>query len=430
MTEQSAQPGGGPGPPPTLLSRTFQAFRYRDFRLLWAGAFTSTTGSWMQMVAQSWLVLELTGRPFFLGLTGFLGQLPHILFSLLGGALADRSDRRRLLLLSQYAQMTCAFVLTALLVTDQIAIWHILALVFIAGTGQAFGGPAYQALIPGLVKRQDVPNAIALNSIQFNLARFLGPLLAAAALASLGAAFCFGINGLSFLAVIVSLYMIRTSFVPRKTGRSVLKDITHGLTFVRDTGSLWQLTILGFASTFCGVPLLTLLPAFAKDLFGLGASGYSMMMSVSAAGSVTGALVYAGLRGLQKRGLFTLYVQLVFSSLLAAFALSGSLVLSCAALFLSGMCLIALFASITSLVQLATSEEMRGRVMSIFYLAFRGGMPLGDLITGTVAEQVSLRAALLLPAFLLGGVALTFLIFGRGVKDLQLEGPRQEGLIA
>ncbi len=421
MADQPPDVAAGPAAPTTFLTRTFQAFRYRDFRLLWTGAFTSTTGSWMQTVAQSWLVLELTGRPFFLGLTGFLGQLPHILFSLVGGAFADRFDRRRLLLVSQFIQMASAFILTGLVIAGMVEIWHILVLVFVAGTGQAFGGPAYQALIPGLVKREDVPNAIALNSIQFNLARFLGPLLAAAALASLGAAFCFGLNGLSFLAVILSLLVIKASFVPQKTGKSVLKDISQGLTFVRDTGSLWQLTILGFASTFCGVPLLTLLPAFAKDVFDLGASGYSMMMSVSAAGSVTGALVYAGLRGLQKRGLFTLYAQLAFASLLAVFALSRSLVLSCIVLFLGGMCLISLFASITSLVQLATSEEMRGRVMSIFYLAFRGGMPLGDLITGTIAEKFSLSSALLVAALVLASVAMFFLLFGRRVKDLQLQ---------
>ncbi len=422
MNDQQDSSAGAPPPSASFLGRTFRAFRYRDFRLLWGGAFTSTTGSWMQIVAQSWLVLELTGRPFYLGLTGFLGQLPHILFSLVGGAMADRFDRRRILLMSQWVQMTCAFVLAALVIADVVEIWHILVLVFIAGSGQAFGGPAYQALIPGLVKREDVPNAIAMNSIQFNLARFLGPLLAAAALASFGAAFCFGINGVSFLAVIVSLHLIRVSFVPKKTGATVAKDIGQGLSFVRHTGSLWQLTILGFASTFCGVPLLTLLPAFVNDVFGLGASGYSLMMSVSAAGSVMGALVYAGLRGMQRRGLFTLYVQLVFAALLAVFALSGNLWLSSAVLFLAGMCLISLFASITSLVQLATSDEMRGRVMSIFYLAFRGGMPLGDLVAGTVAEQVSLSAALLLLALLLAGVALTFLLFGTGVKQLQLEG--------
>jgi len=154
--------------PTGFLSRSFQPFRYRDFRLMWIGAFTSTCGTWMQSVAQSWLVLELTGSAFYLGLVGFLADLPIMLFSLVGGVVADRADRRKLLLGSQYTQMASAFILTALVFADKVQVWHILALVFISGTGQSFGGPAYQALIPGLVPRQDVPKAIALNSIQFN----------------------------------------------------------------------------------------------------------------------------------------------------------------------------------------------------------------------------------------------------------------------
>ena len=172
---------------------------------MWSGAFTSTTGTWMQNVAQSWLVLEMTGSAFYLGLIAFLGDLPILMFSLIGGVVADRIDRRKLLLGSQYTQMTSAFILTALVLFHRVQVWHMLLLVFVSGTGQSFGGPAYQALIPGLVKREDVPNAIALNSIQFNLARVIGPLLAGVALAAVGAAACFALNGVSFIAVIISL---------------------------------------------------------------------------------------------------------------------------------------------------------------------------------------------------------------------------------
>jgi len=401
-----------------LFSRTFQAFRYREFRLLWAGAFTSTTGSWMQLVAQSWLVLELTKSPFYLGLTGFLGQLPHILFSLLGGALADRIERRRLLLYSQYAQMATAAILTILVLLDWIEVWHLLSLVFVAGTAQAFGGPAYQALIPGLVPRKDLPNAVALNSIQFNLARVVGPLLAALALATLGAGLCFGLNGLSFLAVIISLLAIRPRFVPRKNKDSVVAEIGQGLSFVKERSVLWRLTILGFASTFCGVPLLTLLPAFVKDVFQAGSTEYSIMMALSGSGAVVGALLYASVSRMGRQGLLVLCAQLVFASLLVAFAFSRSFLLSCLILFLSGTCLIALFAAITSLVQLTVTDEMRGRVMSIFFLAFRGGMPLGDLLAGTIASQLSLSSALLVLGILLGSVAVAFLVFDRVISRL------------
>src|SRR5512139_2791298 len=207
---------------PGFLKRTFEAFGYRDFRLMWAGAFTSTTGTWMQSVAQAWLVLEMTGArsASFLGLLGFLSDLPVMLFSLIGGVVADRIDRRRILLGSQYVQMTCAFILTLLVYFKVIHIGHMMVLVVVAGTAMSFGGPAYQALIPGLVERRVVPNAVALNSIQFNLARVVGPLVAGVTMAAFGASVCFFLNGLSFLAVIAGLYMIRATFLPQKTTES------------------------------------------------------------------------------------------------------------------------------------------------------------------------------------------------------------------
>ena len=404
--------------PAGVFWRTFQALRYRDFRLMWAGAFTSTAGTWMQKVAESWLVLEMTGSAFYLGLIAFLGDLPFLLFTLVGGVVADRIDRRKLLLGSQYVQMTCAFILTALVLLGWLRVWHMLALVFVVGTGQSFGGPAYMALIPGLVKREDVPNAIALNSIQFNLARTFGPLLAGITLAAAGAAFCFALNGLSILAVIVRLYLIRATFTPQKTQESVMSGMRNGFSFVRSRGSLWQLSVLGFISTFCGIPLMTLLPVFARDIFGLGAPGYSSMMATSGAGAITGALLYAGISHRVAHGVLTLRVQIAFAVLLATFALSRNLMLSYVALFLGGVCLIILFASITSLVQMATTEEMRGRVMSIFMLAFRGGMPLGGLASGSLATQLGPTAALIVGSVLLGFTGIAFLLSGSGIKKL------------
>jgi MFS family permease len=401
-----------------LLTRTFQAFRYRDFRILWAGAFTSTTGTWMQMVAQSWVVLQLTGSAFYLGLVSFLGQLPIILFTLIGGVFADRLDRRKLLLFSQYVQMSVAATLTLLLYFGVIQVWHFLVLVFVAGTGQAFGGPAYQALLPGLVKRKDLANAIALNSIQFNLARTVGPTLAAVVFAAFGAVVCFGVNAFSFLAVIASLYMIRTSFVPTRTSESVLTEIKQGFRYVKEQGALGQLTLLGFVSTFCGVPLVTLLPVFAQQTFGLEATGYSTMMAISGAGSIAGALLYATFSQMKSRGLFTLWVQLVFAAILLLFALSTNLILSCILLFASGICLMSLFNSITSLVQLTTKDEMRGRVMSIFMLSFRGGMPLGDLAAGALASRFTPSLALIVLAAILATAATAFLVSRSGVKRL------------
>jgi MFS family permease len=202
-----------------VLSRVFKAFHYREFRLLWFGACTSSIGTWMQIVAQSWLVFSISKSAFMLGLDGFLGQIPIVLFSLIGGVIADRIDRRRVLLGSQYVQMTCAFLLTLLIAFKVVKVWHILSLSFVVGCAQSFGGPAYSALVPMLVEKEDLPNAIALNSIQFNLARVIGPVLGGLALTGLGAAWCFGLNGLSFVAVIISLLLLTVKFAPPEDQR-------------------------------------------------------------------------------------------------------------------------------------------------------------------------------------------------------------------
>lgn len=404
--------------PQNYLARTFRPFEHRDFRLMWTGAFTSTTGTWMQQVALSWLVLDLTNSAFYLGLVAFLADLPIILFSLVGGVVADRADRRKLLLGSQYTQMISAFALTALVALGSVNIWHILALVFISGVGQAFGGPAYQALIPGLVGREEVPNAIALNSIQFNLARMVGPLIAGGVMAAGGMVLCFGLNGLSFFAVVVSLYMIKSTFTPKKTQETVYEGLKQGFVYVKSRGALWQLSILGFISTFCAIPIMTLLPVFARQVFHLDATGFSYLVATSGAGAITGAILYAGLPHDQRQVGLTLKVQGSLAILLGVFALSRNLTLSYFVLFLTGLSIIILFASITSLVQLGTAEEMRGRTMSIFMLAFRGGMPLGGLAIGALAEKFSPSMALLGAAIVLGAAALAVQLFGTGMKRL------------
>ncbi len=416
MDPSASQPASPPAS--RFLPRTFSAFGYRDFRIIWLGSFTSTTGTLMQQVALSWLILQLTGLSFYLGLTSFLGQLPLVLFSVIGGAFADRLDRRKLLLFSQVVQMTTALILTGLIFFDRVEIWHFLVLVFVAGLGQAFGGPASQALIPGLVRRQDVPNAIALNSIQFNLARVAGPMLAAVVMAAFGAVLCFALNGLSFLAVIISLLLIKSTFKPPKTEATMVGQIKEGVQFVLGKRALRHLMILGFVSTFCGVPLLTLLPAFVKGVYQMGEVTYSSMMSIAGAGAVVGALLFAGLSGLSRRGLLTLWSQLALAILSAAFALSTHWIIASVFLFAAGTCLIGLFASITSLVQLATADEMRGRVMSLFFLAFRGGMPAGDLTAGALADTFSPSVSILCLAVVLASVATTFLLFGTRVKQL------------
>ena len=295
----------------SILQRALAAFLYRDFRVLWFGAFTSTVGTWMQKVAQSWVVLDLTNSSFYLGLDDFLGQLPILLFTLIGGVIADRHDRRRLLIGSQFVQMATAFTLAALVFQGRVRIGHILALSFTAGMAQAFGGPAYQAMVPSLVNKKDLPNAIALNSIQFNLARVFGPLLAGVTMAAFGPAFCFSLNGLSFLVVIVALMSLSVTHIPPADRKPILHELKGGLAYARSQPAIVALTVLASMTTFLGLPLLTFLPIFAREIFHGDIGRYSQMMAFSGMGAVAGALVVAWLGRFRHMGLTLLLVQMV-----------------------------------------------------------------------------------------------------------------------
>src|SRR5579871_2530690 len=251
----------------STLRRVFKAFQYRDFRLMWIGACTSSIGTWMQIVAQGWLIYRLSHSSFLLGLDQFLAGLPIFLFTLIGGVVADRFERRKILLVSQYIQMASAGILTVLVALGAVHVWQILCLSFVSGLAQAFGGPAYQALIPTLVDRDDMPNAIALNSIQFNLAVTVGPALAGITLAKLGEKWCFGLNAVSFLAPVISLLMIRAPFLPPPVTESIFASLKQGIKFVRRQGSMEALIVLAFCMTALAMPMRTYMPVFVKDIF-------------------------------------------------------------------------------------------------------------------------------------------------------------------
>jgi MFS family permease len=392
------------------LARTFSALQYRDFRLLWIGAFLSTTGTWMQTIAQGWLVLDMTNSPFLLGVDGFLATGPMIIFSLFGGVIADRIERRKIMLYSQYLQMSFAFILAALIWSGNVQVWHIFVLSFLTGSAQSFSGPSYISLLPLLVKREDMPNAIAMNSMQFNLARVIGPVLAGAALIAWGAAICFLVNGLSFFAVIVALLMIRSPG-PKQGAekKGLFDDMKEGFRFVTSRKQLLTLTFLAFAGTFLGMPMVTFLPVVARSIFGMKANGYAMMMTTYGLGSVTGALLVAATVHAARKGKMALTLQLAFACLLIGFAFSRFLPLSLVIAFFAGACIVGVISLYSSLVQLTSSDAMRGRVMSIFMLAFRGGMPLGNLLAGYVAQRWSITAALAVNGTVLASVAMFFI---------------------
>ncbi len=385
---------------------------------MWIGACTSSIGTWMQVLAQSWLVLKLSDSAFLLGLDAFLGGLPIFLFSLVGGVIADRIDRRKVLLGSQYMQMGCAFLLTLLIATHVVRVWQILCLSFLAGLAQAFGGPAYQALIPTLVEKEDMPNAIALQSIQFNVARVIGPALGGIALTQLGEMWCFALNGISFFAPIISLTMIKTRFLPAKTSESILAGMKQGISFIRKQSAMEGLMILAFCMTALGIPMMTFLPVFAKNIFKQGPTVFTLFLSASGVGSIVGALTVAALGNVNHKGRIALLSLTCLGAGIAGFALSKLLWFSCLMLFISGAALMVVFALVNSLVQLITTNEMRGRVMSVYNFAFRGGMPLGNLMTGWLVPMFSAPVVLAVNGVLLVGVALYFLTVQRRVAAL------------
>ena len=403
---------------PNVLQRVFKALHYRDFRLMFTGACISSIGTWMQNLAQAWLVLEISKSPFYLGLDAFLAGIPIFLFSLIGGVVADRVERRKVLLISQYIQMASAFTLTVLILLNAVHIWEILFLSFVVGLAQSFGGPAYSALLPTLVNKEDIPNAIAMNSIQFNVARVLGPALGGLALDNLGAVWCFGLNGLSFLAPIISLTVLNARFLPEKTTESMLTSMKQGFKFIRHQGAMQGLVVLGFLITALGIPMTTFLPVFAKEIFRGGPGTFTLFLCASGGGAVVGGLAVAFLGNIRNKGRLALFMLALSGACISIFSLSKSLPLSCLALFVSGVALMTVFTNIFSLVQLITANEMRGRVVSVYNTAFRGGMPMGNLVTGWLVPIFTAPSVLAVNGLLLVLLGMYFLIVERKVAAL------------
>jgi MFS family permease len=416
---------GSPAPtesaevPRPWIQRIGGALTHRDFRLIWFAALGSTIGTWMQKYAQSVLVFRLTESSFYLALDDFLAQLPILLLMLIGGVVADRYDRRRLLTWSQYVQASTAFALAALVLTGHVAIWHILTLSVVTGCAQAFGGPAYQSLIPSLVPRRDLPNAIALNSSQFNLSRVLGPAGGTAIIAALSIAWCFFLNGLSFFLVVLALAAIRPTPAARSGPlKPLVAELRGGLSYVRGHRLMLTLIVLVVVSTFLAMPILTLLPTFAyRVLEGSGGSPetrLSSLMALQGLGAITGALIIGSLGRFRHMGRGLLGIQLLMGLLIAAFGMSSVPVLSYVLIFCCGITFMGLFSISFSIVQLAVPEELRGRVVSIYMVALRGGGPLGGLAAGALADLWSAPVVMTVNGLLLAVVTLGIYVSGKG----------------
>ncbi|MBV9959053.1 MAG: MFS transporter [Acidobacteria bacterium] len=371
----------------------FRALSHRNFRVFWAGAFLSNVGTWMQAVAQGWLVLKLTDSPFWLGVDGFMATAPGLLLTLAGGVFADLVDRRRLLLFTQVGAMSCAFVLAILIVLNVVHVWMILLISFGTGCCFALAGPSYQAITIDLVGREDLANAISLNSAQFQLSRLIGPVSAGVALSAFGLAGCFLFNGLSYFAVIAALLMVHIPPASHAAAhavtdrRALWHDLTEGFRYVLGRPRVSILLLICSVTTLFGAPYLSLMPYFARDILHMGEKGLALMMGMSGGGAFCGAVVLAYLGNFRRKGRAVLLGGFVFSICLIGFSFSTDVRVSLGFIFGMGFSVVFTVAVTNTLLQQLVTDEMRGRVMSMFILSFIGAMPIGNLIAGAAASR-------------------------------------------
>ncbi len=365
----------------------FAALRYKNFTLLWAGLIVSNVGTWMQNVAQGWLVLQLTHSPLWLGLLGLSFALPMIVLPLVGGAVVDRVHRVRLLYFTQTSQMLIAFVLAALTWFGTINVWHILMASFLGAALLAFDNPARQALIPDLVPPHDLLNALSLNSATYNGAALLGPALAGALLGPLGAGTLFFINGVSYLAVIVALMAmrdVRTHSGARRA--SIRESMSAGLAYAWRDRLILSLLVLSALAAFFGRSYQTLLPIFADDIWHGGPEAYGLLLSAAGAGALVGAFGLASIKQVPRQGRLMIVSGLLFSVFLSVFALSPWLVLGTVMMFTGAVATTIFGTIIATFIQVATPNELRGRVMSLYAITLIGLPSLGALGSGAVAD--------------------------------------------
>lgn len=394
----------------TVPARSLNPFRilvqYRNFRLFWIGQTISLVGSWMQQVAVGWLALELSNDPFVVGVVAAAGTLPILIFSLPGGMLADVADKLRVLRTAQALMLVEASVLWYLAWTGHLTIASLIILTSIGGLLAAFEIPARQALFVELVGRDDLAPAIALNSTGFNLARVIGPSVAAVIIAKWGIAWTFGINALSFVAVLIGLAMI--TIVPRERRAAprqrAIEGIAEAVRYVLDTPPLPMLMFLAMVFSLLGVPILTLLPVVTRDVLGLGADGYGLLMAVLGIGAMVGALAIAATGGGVEKGRTLKMASYAFPVLLIAFALVRVPTINAILIFGIGIAMIINNALVNARLQEVVPDALRGRVISLYVMVYIGASPIGSFMAGAIAKWVGV-------AWAIGGTAALMLLF-------------------
>ena len=405
------------------LGTMFRALSHYNFRLFWFGAFLSNVGTWMQAVAQGWLVLKLTGSPFWLGVDSFMATAPGLVLTLAGGVFADLVDKRKLMLLTQIGAGLSALALAILVWTDTVHVWMILALSFLTGSCMALAGPSYQAMTIDLAGREDLSNAIALNSIQFQLSRAVGPTFAGLGFKLFGLAGCFFANALSFVAVVIGLSMmkIENNHTPPhslKDKKALWQDLIDGFSYVQHRPRVFALLAICFVLNFFGASYLSLMPYFARNIFHLEEGGLATMMGIAGLGAFCGALALAFLGDFKRKGLAVLSGVFSFAWCEISFALSTTLNIALMFLFCCGFAVVFAVAVTNMLLQQLVTDEMRGRIMSMFILTFIGAMPFGNLIAGIAAERFGAPYTLAVGGAIIGLFISVVAISNKRLREL------------
>ena len=376
----------------------FPALYYRDFRLFWFGQLISLSGTWMQSVAQGWLVYSLTKSPFYLGMVAAAGTLPILLFTLLGGIAADRLRKRNLLLITQALSIIPAFLLGILTDMNVITVWQVALLVAMLGTVNAFDIPARQAFFIEIVGKGHLLNAIALNSAAFHGARMIGPVIAGITIAYIGLPACFYLNALSFFATIIALSKMKTMGDMKGESKGIVKDILEGIQFIKSSPEIYRIILIIAVFSFIGLTYITFLPVFAVEVLHAGPDGFGFLVGTTGAGALSAALFLAFRGDFQKKVKFMSLSALCFSFSLLVFSLSKVFYLSIVTLLFAGWGIVSFLATANSFIQLSVPDNLRGRVMSVYALVFLGVAPIGNSLIGVLAAAVGTTKAVTLSA--------------------------------
>jgi MFS family permease len=409
----------------TSLPVTLRALKYRNFQLFFTGQLISLIGTWMQSVAQSWLVYRLSGSSLLLGSVGFAGQFPVLLAAPIGGIVADRYDRRKVVIGTQLSSMLLALVLAVLTITNTVTIKEIFVLAVLLGIVNAFDVPARQSFLVEMVGREDLMNAIALNSSMFNGARIIGPAIAGILVAKIGEGWCFFVNGISYIAVIIGLFLMN---VPRREGRPAASPISHlleGFRFVCTTAPIRALLLLLGLMSLVAMPYTVLMPIFADRILHGGARGLGILMGATGVGAMLGALTLAARTGVHGLGRWVTFACAGFSLTLIAFAWSRVFWLSGALLVPVGFCMMLEMSSSNTLIQAMVPDHLRGRVMAMYSMMLMGIAPFGALLGGALADRLGAPVTVSMGAVACLGGALIF-----GLRLPKIRGEARQLIIA